>query len=128
MFSTAVRSELAHLLRQRGEFDEARAMYRQTLPEWLELGNRGAVAHQFECLAAVALNRSQPERAARLLGAAHALRNELNSEMAPNERPDFEATLAELRLNLDEAPLQAAWSKGERMGLQSAVAYALEES
>lgn len=128
MFSTAVRSELAHLLRQRGEFDEARAMYRQTLPEWLELGNRGAVAHQFECLAAVALNRSQPERAARLLGAAHALRNELNSEMAPNERPDFEATLAELRLNLDEAPLQAAWSRGERMGLQSAVAYALEES
>jgi hypothetical protein len=94
----------------------------------LELGNRGAVAHQFESLAAVAIKCRQPERAARLIGAAQALRAELNSEMAPNERPDFEATLAALRLNLDEAALQAAWSNGERMGLQSAVTYALEEN
>ncbi len=127
VFITAIRSELAHLLRRRGELDEAQAIFKQTVPAWLELGNLGAVAHDFESLAALAIARGHLERAARLLGAAQALRTRSRAEMAPNEHPEYDAVLAELRSRLDTAALQDAWKTGEVMGLVQAVAYALAE-
>jgi hypothetical protein len=127
VFITGMRSELAHILRRRGELDEARVIYMETIPHWLELGHLSAVAHEFECLAALAVARRQPERAACLLGAAQVLRTRLHSEMEPNERPDYEATQAGMRLQLDQAVLQSAWSTGEAMDLEQAVAYALGE-
>jgi predicted ATPase/class 3 adenylate cyclase len=126
VFIAALRSQFAHILRRLGEIDEAQAIYLKTLPLWLELGNHAAVAHQLECLAALAGARRQSERAARLLGAAHDLRARLHSEMAPDERPDYEATLAGIRLSLDQAALDAAWSSGEVMSMEQAVAYALK--
>ena len=71
--------------------------------------------------------RRLPERAARLLGAAQVLRTHLHSEMDPSERPDYEATMAGIRMEQDQAALQSAWSAGETMGLEQAVAYALGE-
>ncbi len=87
VFTTGLRSELAHILRRRGELDEAQAIYIETIPLWLELGHQSAVAHEFECLAALAVARRQPERAACLLGAAQALRTRLHSEMEPIRTP-----------------------------------------
>jgi len=127
IFTAGLRSELAHILRRRGELDEALVIYKETVPRWLELGHLSAVAHEFECMAALAGARHQPERAACLLGAAQALRTRLNSEMEPHERADYEATQAGIRLQLDQAALQSAWSTGEAMGLEQAVAYALGE-
>jgi predicted ATPase/class 3 adenylate cyclase len=128
VFVTGMRSEFAHILRRRGELDLALAIYKETIHGWLELGNLSAVAHQFECLAALAMSRGQPERAAYLLGAAQALRTRLHSEMEPHERPDYEATLSGIRLQLDQAALQSAWSTGEAIGLEQAMAYALGEN
>ncbi len=127
VFVTGMRSEFAHILRRRGDLDEARAIYMETIPHWLELGHQSAVAHQFECLAALAMACGQPERAACLLGAAQALRTQQHSVMEYHERLDYEATLAGIRLQLDQAALQSAWSTGEAMGLEQAVMYALGE-
>ena len=127
VFIAALRSQLAHILRRMGEIDEAQVIYMETLPMWLELGNHAAVAHQLECLAALAEVRHQAERAARLLGAAQDLRARLHSEMTPDERPDYEATLVGIRLDLDQATLYSTWSSGEVMSLGEAVAYALGE-
>ena len=44
-FVLASRSDLAHALRRGGRFDEALAMYRETIPGWMHLGHRGAVAN-----------------------------------------------------------------------------------
>ena len=123
-----MRSEFAHILRRRGELDEALVIYKETVPRWLELGHLSAVAHEFECLAVLAVARRQPERAACLLGAAQALRTRLHSEMEPHERPDYEATLASIRLQLDQAALQSTWNTGETMSLEQAVAYALGDN
>ena len=87
VFTIGMRSELAHILRRRGELDEAQAIYIETIPRWLELGHQSAVAHEFECLAALAVARRLPERAACLLGAAQALRTRLHSEMEPHRTP-----------------------------------------
>ena len=45
--------------------------YRQSIRWFQESGNRGGLAHHFECFAMLALDDGQAERAARLYGAAH---------------------------------------------------------
>ena len=60
--------------RQLGNFEEALALYRETIPDWQEIGHRGAVAHQLECFAFIAKAQEQGERAVKLMSAAEALR------------------------------------------------------
>ena len=64
------RSELAHIYRHEGRWDEAAAIYRQTILTWQEQGHQAAVAHQLECFAYLAILRGDFEYAAQLLGAA----------------------------------------------------------
>jgi tetratricopeptide (TPR) repeat protein len=52
--TTAHQSAMAHAARQLGNFEEALALYRETIQEWQEIGHRGAVAHQLECFAFIA--------------------------------------------------------------------------
>jgi hypothetical protein len=117
-------SELAHLLRRDGMLDEAEAMYRETIHRWQHGGNRGAIANQLECFGYLALVRGAPVRAAALLGAAEVLRERAEASMTPQERPEYEAEVARLRSELDEAALAAAWAEGRSMSSDEAVAFA----
>ncbi len=121
------RSEVAHLQRRQGNCQQALMLYRETIASWLELGHRAAVAHQLECLAFIAQAQGQPERAARLLGAAEALRHEAASAMTPSERDEYDQAVLDLRSQLDEASLTIAWTAGRAMTTEQAVAYALDE-
>jgi hypothetical protein len=67
-----------------------------------------------------------PERTARLLGAAEALRAAIGLPLPPAERPDYERTVAAARAQLDEAAFATAWAQGRAMSLDQLVAYALE--
>ena len=75
-FETVMLSELGHIARITGDLTQAKQIYRQTIPRFQDMGNRGAVAHQLECFAFIAISEGQPQRAARLLGAAEALSQE----------------------------------------------------
>ncbi|HEU0294900.1 MAG TPA: adenylate/guanylate cyclase domain-containing protein [Anaerolineales bacterium] len=76
-----VHSELAHLERRQGRFEQAKTLYRETIQEWQRLGHRAAIAHQLECFAFIAKAQEEAERAARLFGAAEILREQLNIPM-----------------------------------------------
>ena len=65
-------------------------------------------------------------RAARLFGAAHALRESVGIPLRPIARPEYERDVAAVRTRLDEASWQAAWAEGQAMTLEQAIAYALE--
>jgi len=119
------RSELAHLERHEGHVAQAQALYRRTIVAWEELGNRGAVAHQLECLAFLARGEGQGERAARLLGAAEAARAAASSPMWSDQRPEYDRELEALRGQLGEAALASAWAAGRSLTLDAAVTYAL---
>jgi len=123
------RSELAHIERHEGHVAQAQALYRQTIVAWEELGNKGAMAHQLECLAFVARaeGHAYAERAARLLGAAEAARAAANSPMWPDEQLEYDRELAAVRAQLDEAALAREWKAGRALTLEEAVAYALAE-
>lgn len=122
----AVQSEIGHVLRKQGRYDEAGAVYRESIPRWLETGNKAAVAHELECFGSMASAQMQYERAARLFGAAEALREALNSHMTPLERPEYDQAVAALHGQMDGASLTQAWAEGRTLSMDEAVAYATQ--
>jgi hypothetical protein len=122
---TAMQSERAHLERGAGHAAQAAALYRQTLPAYQELGRRAALLHDLECLAFIALAQGQAPRAARLLGAAEALRASHAMPMTAQEHDEYAEHLAALRAAIGAGDLAAAWAEGRALSLDDAVAYAL---
>jgi predicted ATPase/class 3 adenylate cyclase len=124
-FEVIVQSGLAHALRRDGQVEAAESEYRQTLHGWLHFGNRGAVANQLESIGMLAVARNDPLRAARLFGAAEALRHESHAPMTSVEREEYDSALVDLNRQLDRSALDAAWAAGGDLTLNEAVAVAL---
>ena len=70
--------------------------------------------------------REQPLRAARLFGAAAALRESANFPLSPVMRADYERDLAVARTQLDVTTFAAAWAAGRALTLEQAITEALE--
>jgi hypothetical protein len=98
-----------------------------SLKVWWEVGHKPEIAVCLERLAGVACAQDQPERAARLLGAAEALRQAICAPQPPADRLGWEHSCSSVRAKLGEAMFSAAWVAGRAMTLEQAVAYALEE-
>jgi predicted ATPase/class 3 adenylate cyclase len=124
-FQLVARSDFAHALRRAGNEAEAETEYRATMHEWQHLGNRGAVANQLENIGFLARARGDASRAARLLGAAEALREVAGAAMLAIERAEYDAELARLRAALAPAALAGAWADGRSLTMDEAVALAL---
>jgi hypothetical protein len=124
-FAMSAQSELAHALRRSGAIDEAEAEYRQSILGWQRTGNRGAVANQLESLAFTAQARGDGPRAARLFGAAEALRESAGDPMTDIERVEYEAEVDRLRGLLDLETFSDAWAEGRRLTSEAAVAFAV---
>jgi hypothetical protein len=118
---------MAHVARQIGNYEEALALYRETLPDWQKIGHRGAVAHQLECMAFIAKAREQGERAVRLMSAAEALRAASSSPRTPQEQIEYDRELEGLRLGMDEKTFQSLWEEGKSMNMDQAVDLAMGE-
>ena len=125
LFANIIDSEIGHTLRQTGDLAGAVEIYRATILEWQDLGHRAAVANQLECFAFIALAEEHMERAARLFGAAEALRDTLSSDMTPEEGKVYDAGVAGLRAVMEPGTLKGAWQAGRGMNMDTAVAYAL---
>ena len=119
-------SELAHTLRRHGDLDEAFSLYRKTILGWQELGHRAAVARELECFAFIAGAQGKLERAARLFGAAEALREVCGTPMTPMERVEYDQALSNLSAQMNEAAYASAWAGGRAMTTEKVIAYALE--
>jgi tetratricopeptide (TPR) repeat protein len=121
-----IRSELAHIDRYEGRLDKAEAAYRETILQWKRLGHRAAVAHQLESFAILAQAREDGLRAARLYGAAEALRERIGISMTPIEKSEYDVHVARLNEGMDAKDFAEAWADGRAMTLEQAVAFALE--
>ena len=123
---TGTRSEIGHVLRHQGRYKEAETIYRDTILLFQEQGQYAAIAHELECFAFIAGAVGQNERAARLLGAAEALRESISSSMTPMERPEYETFIAKLHQVMAEETLKAAWEQGRALSMEAAIQLALE--
>ena len=85
------------------------------------------IAGSLERCAGLAARQGQPERGARLFGAAEALRTALGAPLPPAERAAYEHDVAADRTQLDAATFAAAWAEGRALPLEQAIADALSE-
>jgi hypothetical protein len=84
-----------------------------------------AISDCLDGLAAVAGTQGQPERAARLFGAAEALRQRVNVALQPAYHAAYKRDVAAAGAQLNDATFAAAWAAGQAMSLEQAIAYVL---
>jgi non-specific serine/threonine protein kinase len=93
-----------------------------------ELGDHTIVPLNLESLATLAADQGELERAARLWGAAEALRTALGAPVPLNRRERYGEAIASLRSRVGDAAFDAAWSAGRAMSGDAAIRYALTSS
>ncbi len=107
-----------------GHFDEARAHFAQCLTGTLDLGNRWGISYPLEAVAVLAVAERHYDRAARLFGAADALRISAGLNKLPADHPA-------VRTILDAAPdftgpaVDTARGEGATLSMDAAIALAL---
>jgi len=109
------------------EHDLAERSLEEALALDRELGNWAYGAYCLEGFAGLAGARGQGARAARLWGAAEALRTTIGAGVPPEPRPYYGRSMAVARALLGEAAWEAAFAQGTAMSAEEAADYALGE-
>jgi predicted ATPase/DNA-binding XRE family transcriptional regulator len=115
---------LGVVARERGEYERALALYAESLALWRHVGQRSEIATCLEGLAEAACALGHATLAARLLGAAAALRERIGAPVPPADRPDYERTVTSVQSALEYAFLPA-WEVGQALPLDQVVNEAL---
>jgi tetratricopeptide (TPR) repeat protein len=110
-----------------GEHDLAEGFLTEGLALNRKIGHWAYGAYCLEGFAGLAGARGQGARAARLWGAAEALRTNIGGPPTPEARPYYERSMATARALLGEAAWKAAFAQGTAMSAEEAAEYALEE-
>ena len=121
-------ARLGQLAALEGRLLEAAARLREALADMAQTGTGVIIPDTLEWLAPVLSALGRPAAAARLLGAAAAGRRVTHHRREHREEPTFERAVAAVRARLPADAFRAAWAEGERMGLEQAVADALDET
>jgi non-specific serine/threonine protein kinase len=116
---------LGHLARVQGDYGRATGLLKESLGILAQLKDRRCTPLCVEGLACVASELGQVERAARLFGAAEALREAIGVTLLPAERADHDRAAASARAVAAEATFAAAWAEGRTMTLEQAAEYAV---
>jgi predicted ATPase/DNA-binding SARP family transcriptional activator/DNA-binding CsgD family transcriptional regulator len=107
--------------------DAAEGFLKESLALNREIGSLEYVAYCLEGFAGLAGARAQGARAARLWGAAEALRETISDPLAPADRPEYDRSMAAARAGLDEGSWEAAFAEGKSMQHEEAVEYAVSK-
>lgn len=117
---------LGHTDRIEGKYGSARVQYATALGLFREMNDRWAMALSLEAFAGLAVAEHEPQRAARLLGAADGLREALGTPRPPIERVDYEQKVTALLAALGDGAFATAHAEGRALPLEQAVDEALE--
>jgi len=111
-----------------GGYRKAGELLRQSLAARVDVDDRRAVAEVLEGLAALAALDRQPERGARLLGMAQALREAVGAPVPAALRQEYERTISALRAALGTERFEAVVLEGQSATLKQAVSFAAQET
>lgn len=112
------------------EFDAAQSFLRESIVLLHAIGDKRLIAYALEASAGASAATKRPEeigRAARLWGAAQALRAALAAPMPPNEQAIHEQEIVRARTSLGQQIFTDAWLEGGALTLEQAVEYALSD-
>jgi tetratricopeptide (TPR) repeat protein len=109
-----------------GDAELAATHLAKALVFFRDLGDRAGTSWCLAGLAGAAALDEEPERAARLWGAAEALRQSLGARHAPASRATRERLTAFAREQLGEEAFAAAWAEGQVMTMEQAIELAIQ--
>jgi predicted ATPase/transcriptional regulator with XRE-family HTH domain len=115
-------NNLGRVACQEHDYPLASHYFLQGLSLFRELQDRRGITECLEGLARIAAVDGQARRAALLYGAAENLHEQLNTPLAPADRPLYERAVADARAQLDTLLFDAAWAAGRAMPLDQVLA------
>ncbi len=107
-----------------GELEQAERDAHDALARAADMQARTGVADILECLGALAGEGGSAREAARLFGAAHAIRQSIGEVRFKIYDAGYEASVAVVRDAMDENDFDAAWAEGAALSIEEAIAYA----
>ena len=111
----------------RGELERAEALHKESLALSGEMGGSAHTLAFLKGLACTAGAKGEAQKAARLFGAAEALREAMGVGQWAALRTLEEPYLVGARSQLEEGTWAEAWEEGRRMSMEAAIEYALSE-
>jgi len=111
----------------RGDHARAAKLSSESLRLSEEILDHQVITWSLDALAAACGQQGYVAKAARLSGAAEALREASGFSQPPDDKRVLEPFLEVARSRLDEAAFQAAWEEGRAMTEEQAIGYALSE-
>ena len=124
VLAAQVDGRLGRLARTQREPVEADELHHQALAAFHSQRFLPGIAETLEALAGTAADVESTSEAVRLLGAASSIRDSIGLVRRPVEQPGYERDVARARQDLDHDTFAAAWSAGESLTVDEAVAYA----
>jgi DNA-binding CsgD family transcriptional regulator len=121
---TEVHNARGRLSRAEGESTTAEDLHHEALALCVEYGFRGVATETLEALAALAAGGESGAEAARLFGAASALRDSTGQARWPLDQPAYDADVARLQASLGDEAFEKAWHEGLALSMEEAAAYA----
>jgi predicted ATPase/transcriptional regulator with XRE-family HTH domain len=118
--------ELGDFARREGDFVRATTLLTQALSQLWQIRDQWSLTFVLDNLASLANAQGNPERSARLFGAAEYLREAIGMPLQALDRAEYEQNVGSVRKNLDEMTFAKAWAEGRIMTLEQVFAYALE--
>jgi hypothetical protein len=117
---------LANISRNAGDLSKTRDLLAQSLNLKLEMSDVGGIADTLDGFAALAVAERQPDRAARLFGAAETIRETSNNFLHATDRVERDRSVNVLQKQLTPSQFDTAWRAGHTLTLEQAVAEALK--
>lgn len=107
-----------------GDYQQATKLHLDALDLHVATGDVGGVADTLQGLAGLAVAQDRAEHAARLLGAAHAVRQAAGGWPSPVDRPEHGVDTALVRAALTVDEFEQAWRQAAALSFEDAVALA----
>jgi len=112
---------LAVAVGRQGDTARSRALFEEGFRALVDMGNRLMIGMGLEDLARELLLERSAAQAARLLGAANALREAIHSPVPPSRAADLERTIGAARDTLGKDAFALEWDRGRRLSAEQAV-------
>jgi predicted ATPase len=115
---------LGYIAQHKGEFDEAKSLFLQSLNDFRELGNHRGIAECLAGLAGLASEQGAHTWAVPLLSAAESLLSSFGGVWWPADRVEIERARDRMQSALNDE-FVTLWAQGQTMQVEDAITYAL---
>jgi ATP/maltotriose-dependent transcriptional regulator MalT len=122
------RVRLGYVALREGNLTEAQRLFAESTRDFQKNEQHSGIVFALEGIASLYVAINKPDFAARLIGWADATREKIDDTRPPIEQADVDKIIAACLAKMCEVAFSDAYDEGQKMTLDEAVAYALDES